>query len=380
MAGLDLSLPTVTLKTIPDLRWALSTAQYLLQPGEGEEEGDREGEGATAFKGVALWAVTSTFRRDGLFQADKLSALDRAAKAPVGIVRGVEKGAAGQIKVHVWLLEARCEDFEEAAPAAADQGSAGEPGGRQEMEGDAELSQPLTPLPEVRRGRGTKRRRAGRRRGSGRRGRSGRVRRPTARGAEFWGSDDDSPNLFAGDDDSEDDGGEAGDGQAPPPEQLPQPIEQHMQAEDAAQEASHAAAGPQRSPLHGCLLAEGSSQPEPLPRVRLSMQGHAASPAKAAVLVVECAHIVPRLCCPKRVQDALKGEPGAPLDEEQAAFGVALAMVLADESNATRAARAATGRFEHLASIKLSNKSLYSHKHLCTLVYCAPGLEDPFAV
>lgn len=316
--GVNDSLPVVTLKEISGLRWALHRGEYLLQSDENAT--------SPTLTGVALWAVTSTLRRDGLFAANQLSQLDRAAKAPVGLVRGVERGADNKLKLEVWFLEACVEavDTEEEAEGGEAMGEGGQgtvaAAGLEDQE--SELGSEILPAQTGQGGRGRKRgrRRAGRRRGGSRprQGRSGRISRPTARAAALWSSDDDAPDLFSETSAAEE-----------------QPPEASTQA--AVSVALQPAPYPERqSPLHACLLTDLSAQPVAVPNVRMSLQGHAASSAKAALLLVDFGDMVAPLCHPKRIQVAVEGSDGASAGTvDTVAIGVALAMVLAQEQNAT---------------------------------------------
>lgn len=99
-AGVSRTLPTVTLKDIPDLRWVLAKGEYSAAEGEGSAEGD---DGSTA--AAALWAVDSLRRRAGPLPAMQLSHIDRQHKTPVGLVRGVKENSADSIMLEVWFIE-----------------------------------------------------------------------------------------------------------------------------------------------------------------------------------------------------------------------------------------------------------------------------------
>ena len=332
----------VVLKDISGLRFALHKGEFLSQPGEGA---------SSTGVAVALWVVTSTLRRDGVFPADKLSQLNRADKAPVGLMRAVEEAADGKLKLEVWFLEACIEassteeaDAASSGEAAAGQGTiAGVP--LEDQNADADLGSEILPAQMVqRRGRKRRRRGSGRGRGYSRptQGRSGRISRPTARAVAAWSSDDEGPNLFS---QLSTDAGQ----QSPP--------EAHPHATSGA--AVQSAPIESQSPLHACLLADSSPQPVPVPNVRMSLQGHAASPARAALLLVDCERIVAPLCHPKRVQGALGaavGEP--PLTPDKAAIAVGLAMVLAEEQSSK-------GADAGVFHIQRSSSSLLSPTFVC---------------
>ncbi|EIE22179.1 hypothetical protein COCSUDRAFT_55874 [Coccomyxa subellipsoidea C-169] len=328
--GVSSGLPVVKLKQIDELLWTFDKCHYLPQLGE-----------STPSIGVALWAVTSTLHRDGEFPARNLSQLGRAAKAPVGLVRAVQPGSDGnQLHMEIWFLEARVQTDSQGEPEAAVAGEGG--GARADVEGRGAGEAATGGGVQEGHGRGRGRKRG--RRGTGgargsnrpRRGSRGRLRRPTARAAEFWGpptegDEDEVGNLFS-----------ESDADDQPAQQHSDPAEPEGQAEGVLPEASEVPPQPtacaSQSPLHGCLLADESPQPVPVPNVRLSMQGHAASPAKMAVLVIDYRHIAAALCHPKRLKVALGGAAGSsPMNVEEAATGVALAMLLAEEQNAARA-------------------------------------------
>ncbi len=329
-AGVSSGLPVVKLKQIDELLWTFDKCHYLPQLGE-----------STPSIGVALWAVTSTLHRDGEFPARNLSQLGRAAKAPVGLVRAVQPGSDGtQLHMEIWFLEARVQTDSQGEPEAAVAGEGG--GARADVEGRGAGEAATGGGVQEGHGRGRGRKRG--RRGTGgargsnrpRRGSRGRLRRPTARAAEFWGpptegDEDEVGNLFS-----------ESDADDQPAQQHSDPAEPEGQAEGVLPEASEVPPQPtacaSQSPLHGCLLADESPQPVPVPNVRLSMQGHTASPAKMAVLVIDYRHIAAALCHPKRLKVALGGAAGSsPMNVEEAATGVALAMLLAEEQNSARA-------------------------------------------
>ncbi|EIE19141.1 hypothetical protein COCSUDRAFT_62824 [Coccomyxa subellipsoidea C-169] len=361
--GVSSGLPVVKLKQIDELLWTFDKCHYLPQLGE-----------STPSIGVALWAVTSTLHRDGEFPARNLSQLGRAAKAPVGLVRAVQPGSDGtQLHMEIWFLEARVQTDSQGEPEAAVAGEGG--GARADVEGRGAGEAATGGGVQEGHGRGRGRKRG--RRGTGgargsnrpRRGSRGRLRRPTARAAEFWGpptegDEDEVGNLFS-----------ESDADDQPAQQHSDPAEPEGQAEGVLPEASEVPPQPtacaSQSPLHGCLLADESPQPVPVPNVRLSMQGHAASPAKMAVLVIDYRHIAAALCHPKRLKVALGGAAGSsPMNVEEAATGVALAMLLAEEQNAARAGEGGSATAAEQSQSALEQSPLSG-----AMVFFDPALE-----
>lgn len=306
---MDESLPIVELSAIPDLRWVLARGQYLPQPGSSE-----------VLVGAALWAVTSHLRRDGHFPADKLSQLNKEDKGPIGLVRGVKAHTEGRLLLEIWFLEERVQPSEEsagqgeepeAAAGAQDRGRVGQGGdGHAEVDREAEVVEDGGEQGLGRRRR--RRRMAGQRRGS---------RVSQGSGRDSHGVNEDALSEIGG----------SASMQTPPSEPA--------SASPAATPEGSGAAPQTRSLLSGCLLASSSPHPVPVQDVELSMQGYPASTARSALLVVDCVQLAAALCTPKRVQSALGGaQQGSSSPANGAAIAVALAILLAEEANAGRAA------------------------------------------
>ena len=300
--------------------WVLDKGEYTLQDGR-------------LMKGVALWAVTSKVRRGTSIPATQLSQLDRADKAPVGLLRAVKPCSDGLLLLELWFSESsvRVAPGPRGAGAADAAVGAGVDGSADAASGGGEAGAAVREQGRADR-RKRKRGMPGRRSASSRvAGRSGRKRRLTARGRGFWDPEDEGENLFSDNDDdapaavAAETAAAAAAASAAPSQQATAP--------ETAPEQERRPAEQVGVPLHGCLLAETLPRPMLVPDVEMTLHRNISTSASAALLAINPSTIAADMCLPRRVQIAL----GKASSIDATAAAIALALLLANELNESRA-------------------------------------------